>query len=373
MLPPKLLLIVLYISTTSGAPAAPALGKPIITERVRRSNFERNGTAALQTAYIKYGLALPEASGDTGAFKNLAARGGSGATTATPLDGDSEFLAPINVGGQTLMMDIDTGSADFWVFNTAMHPSISAGHTLYDPSKSSTFELLDGYTFSLSYGDQSRASGSVGTDTVKIGGAVVAAQAIELATTVTSTFQHNSESSGILGLASSSMNTIKPTAQKTFYDNVMSYLAQPVFTANLKHATAGSYTFGQVDKSQFQGSIAYTPIDPNSGYWQFSSNSFAVGDGPIMTNPKAVPAIADTGTTLMLVSDEVMNAYYSKVQGAQKTSRGAVFPCNASLPDFHIQLAGDSLSTIPGPLINYSHDMPSTEATGHDSKFFLLH
>ena len=372
MLSPKLLLILLYASTISGAPATPAVGRPIIIERVRRSNFERNGTAALQSAYLKYGVAVPETSGHTSGPHNLAARGGSGITTATPLDGDSEFLAPINVGGQTLMMDIDTGSADFWVFNTGMPSSVSAGHTLYDPSKSSTFKLLDGYTFSLSYGDKSRASGSVGTDTVKVGGAAVGAQAIELANTVTSAFQHNGQSSGILGLASSSMNTIKPKAQKTFYDNVMSSLAQPVFTANLKHATAGSYTFGQIDKSQFQGSIAYTPIDPNSGYWQFSSSSFAVGDGPVMTNPHATPAIADTGTTLMLVSEDVMNIYYSKVEGAQSTSRGAVFPCDSKLPDFHIQLAGNSLSTIPGPLINYSHDVPSTQAMGLDSKLFLL-
>ena len=36
----------------------------------------------------------------------------SGSVKASPEEGDTEFLSPVNIGGQTLMMDFDTGSSD---------------------------------------------------------------------------------------------------------------------------------------------------------------------------------------------------------------------------------------------------------------------
>lgn len=40
----------------------------------------------------------------------------SGSATATPSDSyDSEYLVPVSVGGQTLNLDFDTGSADLYV------------------------------------------------------------------------------------------------------------------------------------------------------------------------------------------------------------------------------------------------------------------
>ena len=41
-----------------------------------------------------------------------AAGGATGNVTNTPEDGDVEFLAPITVGGQKMVMDFDTGSSD---------------------------------------------------------------------------------------------------------------------------------------------------------------------------------------------------------------------------------------------------------------------
>lgn len=51
----------------------------------------------------------------------------------------------------------------------------------FDPSKSSTFERLDGATWKISYGDASSASGDVGTDVVGLGGLEIKGQAVELA------------------------------------------------------------------------------------------------------------------------------------------------------------------------------------------------
>jgi hypothetical protein len=124
-----------------------------------------------------------------------------------------------------MVMDFDSGSSDLWVFNTQLAAASQTGHTNFDPSKSTTFKLMQGASFSISYGDGSGAAGNVGTDTVNIGGATVTSQAIELATAVSSSFVQDTQSNGLVGLAYSKLNTVKPTAQKTFFDNAKSSLA----------------------------------------------------------------------------------------------------------------------------------------------------
>lgn len=244
-----------------------------------------------------------------------------------------------------------------WVFNSQLPDSDEIGHRLYDPTKSKTFKPLSGATFKISYGDSSSATGNVGTDTVNIGGAVVTNQAVELATDVSESFSQDVKSDGLLGLGFSSINTVKPQKQKTFFDNIMPSLEQPLFTANLRHATVGSYEFGRIDASQFQGSLSFTPIDNSRGFWEFGSKSFAVGDGRVQTNEEASPAIADTGTSLMLVDDKVVQAYWSQVEGANldKKLQAVVFPCNSQLPDFHVAIGSNYMATIPGPLMSFSH------------------
>lgn len=243
-----------------------------------------------------------------------------------------------------------------WVFNTQLPPSSTAGQTLFDPSKSTTFRLLEGATFEISYGDQSKAAGIVGTDVVNIGGATVNSQAIELATEVTDSFVEDANSDGLLGLGFSTINTVKPVQQKTFFDNIQAGLVEPLFTVNLRHAEVGAYEFGRIDPSKFQGSLIFTPVDSSRGFWEIQSSSFAIGDGEIQSNIKASPAIADTGTSLMLVDDEVAEAYWSQVAGARfdQDQQAFIFPCDSDLPDFHVALGAEYMGTIPGELMNFS-------------------
>ncbi|MCJ1417750.1 hypothetical protein MMC32_004095 [Xylographa parallela] len=280
----------------------------------------------------------------------------AGEVTNNPTQSDVEFLAPVNIGGQTLMMDFDTGSSDLWVFNILLSAAEIQSHTTYNPDKSSTFKLLNGESYSISYGDGSMSAGVVGTDTVNIGGATVTSQAVELPTTVSGGFVSDFSSNGLLGLAMSSLNTVKPNQQMTFFDNIRESLAQPVFTANLKHNATGFYEFGKIDTTQFTGSISYTPIDTSTGFWQFPSNSFSVGDGQVQQNTEGNPAIADTGTSLLLVDDPVIQGYYSQVEGAEfnKNQGGITFPCNAALPDLHLALGPSYMATLSSDLMNFA-------------------
>ena len=129
-----------------------------------------------------------------------------------------------------------------WVFSTETPSSESTGHTVYNPSTSGT--KLTGESWSITYGDSSGAAGDVYSDKVVIGGVTATSQAVEAATSVSSTFVSDTGSDGLVGLAFSSINQVKPTAKTTFFDTVKSTLAKALFTADLKAGTAGSYTFG---------------------------------------------------------------------------------------------------------------------------------
>lgn len=71
------------------------------------------------------------------------------------------------------------------------------------------------------------------TDKVTVGGLTVASQAVEVAQKVSSSFTADSTIDGLLGLAFSTLNTVSPTPQKTFFDNAKASLDSPVFTADL--------------------------------------------------------------------------------------------------------------------------------------------
>jgi hypothetical protein len=403
------------------APQNAVQKRSFVVERVPNPNFKGRspgaGTRALIKAYRKYSMGLPQGLVDamnaanaanaatpetlvesisnsavaglqedkakkqkaaTSAASSSAATAaastgntnGTGIVTATPEAGDVEYLSPITVGGQTMNMDFDSGSSDLWMFSTQLSTASQTGHTNFNPQKSTTFALMQGATFSISYGDGSGAAGNVGTDTVNIGGATVTKQAVELATAVSASFVQDTNSNGLVGLAFSKLNTVKPTQQKTFFDNVMPSLAMPVFTADLRKASVGAYTFGAIDSTKFNGTLNWAVVNTTNGFWQFSSSKFQVGTGA----PMAVAggqAIADTGTTLMLASPAIVNAYYSQVTGAVNNASvgGVTFPCNANLPDLAIDVGGSYMATVRGSDINFA----PVDATGKSKSHPLHH
>ena len=66
------------------------------------------------------------------------------------------------------IVDFDTGSSDLFLPGPSCGSTCS-GHTIYDPSSSSTSKSL-GKSFSLAYGDGSTVSGTQYTDKVSIAG-----------------------------------------------------------------------------------------------------------------------------------------------------------------------------------------------------------
>lgn len=436
------------------------LSVPVSHNLSRRKNL-KHPALAYAKALRKYNVELPShVQAVVDRFSLLTKRGDDqGSVAASSLDGDTEYVATISVGtpAQELPMDFDTGSSDLWVMGASN--SGTSGHKTYDTSSSSTAKEMSGASWTISYGDGSSSSGTVYKDTVTIGNLTVSDQAVELATKVSSEFTEDSGISGLVGLAMSSINTVQPTAQKTWFDNVKSSLASPLFTADLKHNTKGSYNFGYIDAAAHTGTMYYADLVTSGdygGFWTFVANGYSVGSsssgtatgsdtgssatatatgssgslptslgasnpyGPssgsgssygggygsaepssnegnsfassgfggldsldslegelsdlgfkkakrASTGTKTTPAkrsatlndvaitgIADTGTTLLMLPDAAVTAYYKQVSGASDSQQegGYVFDCSATLPDFTFGV-GDGQITIPGDYINF--------------------
>ncbi|KAK2038923.1 eukaryotic aspartyl protease [Colletotrichum somersetense] len=294
--------------------------------------------------------------GNRGSKGNGTATPPKGEVAAIPAEFDSQFLCPVQIGTppQTLNLNFDTGSSDLWVFSSETPVTEVAGQAIYNIQASSSAQALQGATWSISYGDGSSSKGNVYMDTVTIGGVTVASQAIESATQVSASFTRNANQSGLVGLAFGTINTVQPTKQKTFFENAMSNLAMPLFTANLKKGAAGNYNFGFLDNTEFTGEINFIPANVTAGFWQFTAQGFGVGEGNATA---ALPheAIADTGTTLMLLPDSIVSAYYRNVPGAKfdSTNGGFVFNCQEQIPSFTVDL-GTYKAVVPGEFIKFA-------------------
>ncbi|EEH42022.1 endothiapepsin [Paracoccidioides lutzii Pb01] len=373
-----LYLFLLLGPSVLGAPSQPSRlrKRTFKVDLIRRGDYVPNGLAAIKKAYSKYGIIPSDidfgaldvnefaTSVDRQAVNKAKEPDENGAVTNIPTQNDVQYLSPVTIGGQKFVMNFDTGSSDTWVFNTQLDSSISEGHSVFDPSRSRTFELLQSTTFNITYGDSSFARGNVGMDTIDIGGATVQKQAFGLPNEISDSFIRDEGSDGLVGLAFTTINTMRPEPQTTFFENIASDLQEPVFTAQLKSQAPGSYEFGIVDPAKFVGDMVDIPVDNSRGHWEIKSSMFMVGDDTsVRTVSRGVrTAIADTGTSLMLVNGEIVEAYYSKVPGAQLSAAagGFIFPCGTELPDLLVSIGDTHLARIPGSLITFS-------STGHDS------
>ncbi|KAJ5549197.1 Penicillopepsin-1 [Penicillium frequentans] len=320
--------------------AAPTAGKYSVKQVARPATKTINFASQYARALTKFGATVPS--------NVQAAAVASGVATNTPSTDDEEYLTPVNVGGTTLQLDFDTGSSDLWVFSSELPSSERSGHSYYTPGSSAT--QMSGYTWDISYGDGSSASGNVYKDKVIVGGITVSSQAVEAAKKISSEFVQDTND-GLLGLGFDSINTVSPTAQKTWFSNAQSQLAEPLFGVALKHGEPGVFDFGFTDSSKYTGSLTYTDVDSSEGYWGFSVDGWSAGSA----SGAGFSGIADTGTTLLLLADDTVSSYYDQVSGASYSSSegGYVFDCSADLPDFSVTI-GSYTATVSGSLINYA-------------------
>lgn len=139
----------------------------------------------------------------------------------------------------------------------------------------------------------------------------------------------------------------------TFFDNIKSTLSAPLFTADLKRGIPGSFDFGFIDDSKYTGNITYVPVDTRQARWSFTLSGYAVGTGSF--NSVTVTVIADTGASLVILPEEIVNAYYAGVPGAffNQTDGAHSFPCSTTLPSITFNI-GNYNAVTPGSFIKVS-------------------
>lgn len=109
------------------------------------------------------------------------------------------------------------------------------------------------------------------------------------------------------------------------------------------------YTFGYVDQDAISATGVsepkYADVDSSQGFWQIQSTSATI-NGDTITRSRNT-SIMDTGTTLCLVDDTLVDAVYKAIPGSKydQSSQGYVFPSNISADDLpDVQLAiGDAM------------------------------
>ncbi|KAI8630028.1 secreted aspartic proteinase precursor [Xylariaceae sp. FL1651] len=354
--PSTLALTAALAGLASASPVKTKIGSFSVSQ-VANPNFKAHGPVQLAKTYAKYGAPMPEGLARTIAdldASRISVRN-SGSAKTTPEQFDIQYLTPVQIGTppQTLNLDFDSGSSDLWVFSTETPANSVMGQAQYDPTKSSTSQKVEGATWKITYGDQSSSSGVVYHDVVTVGGVTFKSQAVEAADKVSTQFTRDSNNDGLLGLAFSSINTVQPKQELTWFDNAAKTLDSAVWTADLKYHTAGTYDFGVVDKSKYTGEITYANVDSSNGFWMFDVSGYGIGNTTFKASP--FQGIADTGTTLAMLPAQIVQAYYKKVSGAKldQTQGGYVFPCTANLPNFVFGV-GNAKISIPGKFINYA-------------------
>lgn len=129
-------------------------GRSFQVDRVQRDGYVAHGPAALRKAYRKFNISsstttttttATTASTDSGlqaldfapinhhhlnsqsaaATANSSSADQNGTVATSSVNGDVEFVSAVSIGGQTIMMDFDTGSSDLYVY-----PFISNFHLL---------------------------------------------------------------------------------------------------------------------------------------------------------------------------------------------------------------------------------------------------
>ncbi|ORY41681.1 acid protease [Rhizoclosmatium globosum] len=214
--------------------------------------------------------------------------------------GDFLFSARVSVADQHFDVDLDTGSSDLWLRgpNCKAWDGSCGSHT---PAINTTVDSLKptGESFSAHYGSGSVA-GQVYSGPVSLA---------NISTTLkfgVSTRERGFKTSpaGLWGLAFPALNQIEGG---NFVDSAGVHSFSFYFSDS-RDKEEGELTVNGMDSSRIQGDLFWVPITSRS-YYQFTptQGSFRIND-KVIPIPEGSSAISDTGTSLMLVPNDISDS-----------------------------------------------------------------
>jgi len=242
-----------------------------------------------------------------------------------------EYNVKVGVGtpAQTIILQLDTGSSDTWVFSSSACPPSSCKAGSFEPKDSSTFVEKIPNAFNITYADGSGVTGDFFADNLEIAGVTVTALEMGLATA------GRDISTGIMGI---SFVTQEAEYAEDPYPNIIvemvsqGLIGAPIYSLWLDDlaADSGTVLFGGYDKSKYQGTLAVLPINPVDGVYiamlvEWTSLSLTDSKGTYSVSPSGYKniTILDSGTALTYIPTSFFTplAKYFGVEAAH-TSNG---------------------------------------------------
>ncbi|KAF9539052.1 hypothetical protein EC957_005826 [Mortierella hygrophila] len=257
---------------------------------------------------------------------------------------DGSYYGTVMIGTppQAFKIDFDTGSSQFIV--SSKDCTQCSGTTYYDSSASHTFRA-DGNPWTITYGDQSYASGFLGHDQILLDNIHVKNQQLALVTSESAGFDETID--GIMGLAFGKLSrTVGGT--RTVFENMMDQglVERGVFAFYLGKASrggGGEVIFGGMDLSRVEEGEEVTWTDvAKPKYWQIDVEDVFV-DGEVVAlggkgekrkgkkGGRKMEAIMDTGTTLVIVPEALAKSIHLKIPGAQDLGTSWALPCDLAV------------------------------------------
>ncbi|KIX94220.1 uncharacterized protein Z520_09930 [Fonsecaea multimorphosa CBS 102226] len=289
--------------------------------------------------------------------------------TASLSNLDILYVINVTVGtpGQSLSLQLDTGSSDLW-FPSAQaeicqQQLTNCPYGTYDASESSTYLNLDTNVpaFGIQYSDGSQVSGVYLSDNLNIGETQLTNVTMAAATTLNTT-----RAIGVMGVGFASGESAAEADDFTYptvinvlkNEGLINVLAYSLWL-NDPDANTGSILFGGVDTEKYHGDLISLPIQLDSQTGIIDSFTVAWTGLTITTGAKISdlspsapqPAILDSGTTDTLLPDDVVNNIFNGIGVVTDPQYGNVVPCS---------IAGDNLTFAfqfggkGGPMINAS-------------------
>ncbi|KAH7028696.1 aspartic peptidase domain-containing protein [Linnemannia elongata] len=269
---------------------------------------------------------------------------------------DTQWVAAMEIGSppQEFSVVFDTGSSDLWIPSTSCQTLTCMTLRRFNPARSSTYHP-DGRPWSINYADDSKVSGVLAKDNIKVAGITINDQTFGMAS-VNSGSTAATGVDGIMGLGFNSNSEMVGVNTPITNMILQNQIDQPIVSVWLNKASdqdaslsnGGQFIFGGVDPSLYIGPITYVPVT-STKEWQIKIDQVFIGRKELSLSSAASSAIVDTGSSYILFPDYLATAFHRAIPNSQYDSKlGWWVPCalanSRSVGDLTFVLGGKKFS-----------------------------